>query len=213
MVELTYLNVEKLPEGAFEKMCLTLPAERLKRVEEQGKYSRKLLSAAAGYLLQCALEQNEIAFNGFTYNQFGKPYLKDSGVYFNLSHSGSIAVCALSDGEVGVDVQKVVPVKSGLIKRVCTQGEYSFVTLQQSGIEGRFCRLWTVKESLIKFLGKGLSLSPSRIEVGFTQPLRANIDGTYCTANFKVYALNGYCITVCAASQSFPDGLKEITVE
>ncbi len=213
MVQLTYLNVEKLSEGAFEKMCQSLPAERLKRVEEQGEYGHKLLCAAAGYLLQCDLAQNGIAFNGLIYNDYGKPYLKDGNVFFNLSHSGSVAVCALSDGEVGVDVQKVVPVKNGLLKRVCTQSEYSFITAQERGAEERFCRLWTVKESLIKFLGKGLSLSPSRIEVGFTQPLRASIDGADCKAHFKEYVLNGYYITVCAESQSFPAELKQITVE
>ena len=54
----------------------------------------------------------------FTYGEHGKPYL--NGFCFNLSHSGTLAVLAVADGEVGVDVEKIAAASDKLICRVCT---------------------------------------------------------------------------------------------
>ncbi len=41
--------------------------------------------------------------------QRGKPYFPSPRCQFNLSHSGTLALCALSDRPVGVDIQMVRP--------------------------------------------------------------------------------------------------------
>lgn len=35
----------------------------------------------------------------------GKPYVKNNPFYFSLAHSGKYAVCALSDTQVGIDIE------------------------------------------------------------------------------------------------------------
>ena len=80
----------------------------------------------------------------------GKPYA--DGIYFNISHSGDICMIAVSDSEVGLDVEYVTPRDwQKLYERYYTTEERARV----SSLEG-FLVLWTKKESLIKYLGKTL---------------------------------------------------------
>ena len=55
----------------------------------------------------------------------GKPFFPDfPHIHFNLSHSGGLALCALSDGEVGVDIELVGPRDPRLPRRVLSEDEY-----------------------------------------------------------------------------------------
>ena len=45
----------------------------------------------------------------YEYGEQGKPQIVNFPKKFNLSHSGDYVVCGVSDGEVGVDIQKWVP--------------------------------------------------------------------------------------------------------
>jgi len=77
----------------------------------------------------------------------GKPYfpgLEDR--WFSLSHSGGIALCALSDAPVGVDVELVRPRQAELPRRALSEGEWTSF----DGSWEDFYRLWTLKESWCK---------------------------------------------------------------
>ncbi len=80
----------------------------------------------------------------------GKPYA--DGIYFNISHSGDICMVAVSDKEVGLDVEQIVPREwEKLSNRFYTEEERKRVSSLES-----FLVLWTKKESLIKYLGETL---------------------------------------------------------
>ncbi|MFV0295971.1 MAG: 4'-phosphopantetheinyl transferase family protein [Hyphomicrobiaceae bacterium] len=93
----------------------------------------------------------------------GKPTLEGLPVplYFNLSHSGDIAVVAVSDvGEVGVDVE--IPRQ---VERAVAEQYFSARELSELGrfppadwLDG-FYRCWTRKEAFIKATGEGLARS------------------------------------------------------
>lgn len=211
MFKLLYADISNLSLAGFERLCKTLSAERLNKVNAQKQIKDRYLSAVAGYLLQVALNEQGLVNPDICLNEHGKPYLKEGGVYFNLSHSGAIAVCAVSSAEVGVDVQLVKPLSDKLVKRVCTAEEYAFVMQESDGAEQRFCRLWAVKESVIKCLGKGLSLSPSRVGVNLTSH-RITIDGAEANLYFKEYDLAGYALAVCTTCQNFSIDINKIPV-
>ena len=66
--------------------------------------------------------------------------------WFSLSHSGGIALCALSSAPVGVDAELVRPRREGLF-------DYALSEAERSGFDGTwedFYRLWTLKESWCK---------------------------------------------------------------
>ena len=61
----------------------------------------------------------------FIYNEFGKPYLKDSNLYFSLSHSNGIVALTISKEEVGLDIELIKEVKDNLARRIMNDDEYN----------------------------------------------------------------------------------------
>jgi len=93
----------------------------------------------------------------------GKPFLADAvpPLHFNVSHSGDLALIALTrGGEVGIDVEGVRP--SGddwvaLARRYFASEEVAALERYSSSerVEA-FFRVWTRKEAIVKLLGDGL---------------------------------------------------------
>ncbi|MCD8375467.1 MAG: 4'-phosphopantetheinyl transferase superfamily protein [Oscillospiraceae bacterium] len=75
---------------------------------------------------------------------------------FNLSHSGGLALCALSDGPVGADLELVRPRNPQLPARIF-QGEDWARYQRLGGDWPAFYTLWTEVESVIKYTGEGLA--------------------------------------------------------
>lgn len=95
-------------------------------------------------------------------NEYGKPYLTGyPGHFFNLSHSGEWVVCAWDEAEIGVDVEEVGEADAGVAARVFTQEERGKIFRQRTVLQQKshFYKCWTLKESYIKYLGVGMSLS------------------------------------------------------
>ena len=90
-------------------------------------------------------------------NENGKPSFQDGKPCFNISHSGGIVACALSDnGEVGVDIEAARPTSEKARK---LSSRY-FSTDEVEEINGdpeRFIMKWTEKEAITKFFGANLA--------------------------------------------------------
>lgn len=102
-------------------------------------------------------------------NPWGKPFLPSqdgtASLYFNLSHSGTLAVLALyRHGEVGMDVEEKVPRSDPgrLVRRFFSPGEQSWffspeISAQEETLRlDQYYRLWCRKEAVVKALGRGL---------------------------------------------------------
>ena len=96
----------------------------------------------------------------------GKPFFPRYPQYqFNLSHSGSYALCALSSRPVGADLQILRPSWSPrLVSRSCTSAELAWLAAR-GGRPEEFAALWACKESVGKYSGYGLPYPPSRLEI------------------------------------------------
>ena len=90
------------------------------------------------------------------YNEFGKPSLPNLPIHFSLSHCKDAVACAVSDHNIGIDVENIVPYNHDIAQKVCTAAEFEI--LQQSeNNDADFIKLWTMKEAISKFEGFGLS--------------------------------------------------------
>ena len=88
----------------------------------------------------------------------GKPrFPGENGREFNLSHSGSLALCALDGAPVGVDIQIVRTWRPGLPDRVCSPEERAWLG-EGADFWLRFTQLWTMKECRVKQSGQGLTV-------------------------------------------------------
>lgn len=97
--------------------------------------------------------------------EYGKPYFPDCPQWqFSLSHSGPLALCALSDRPVGADIELIRPRGRALLERALTEEERTWCLGQEEPWRG-FCALWTRRESLCKQTGRGLTLPVREIEV------------------------------------------------
>jgi 4'-phosphopantetheinyl transferase len=93
----------------------------------------------------------------FALGEHGKPELPGSSVRFNLAHSGDRALIAVSDVEVGVDVERLAR-SSRAVERTLTSGERAALGDGDRHVE--LLRVWCRKEALAKALGGGLGWAP-----------------------------------------------------
>ena len=120
----------------------------------------------------------------FTRGIHDKPAMKDAAFHFNMSHSGSLLVCAVTAAcELGVDVERIRPMPDAeaIANRFFSPAEAArLMSLPESKRDAAFFRCWTRKESFLKATGDGLTRSLSSFEVTFApaEPARfARIDG------------------------------------
>ena len=86
-----------------------------------------------------------------------KPLLNsEKNLYFNISHSDDYVTVAISDCEVGCDIQEILPYNPRVAGRNYCQKETDIIENSDEKDEV-FIRLWALKESILKFTGKGLS--------------------------------------------------------
>jgi 4'-phosphopantetheinyl transferase len=113
----------------------------------------------------------------FTYSEKNKPSLgsahMDSGLSFNISHSGGIALFAFTrHRRIGVDVEHIRHDfdTAAIAARFFSQHEQE--QLAALALEQRheaFFRCWTRKEAYIKATGDGLSLPLSQFDVSIAE--------------------------------------------
>lgn len=100
----------------------------------------------------------------FEYNEHDKPSLKSfSEEHFNISHSGDFVVVAFSDEQIGVDVEMIGKDRRGVAERFFTVREIQQMHACETTKDQIhfFYKLWTLKESYMKAIGKGMTMSLS----------------------------------------------------
>jgi 4'-phosphopantetheinyl transferase len=167
-------------------LSLRQPEERFARLEEILSLKEKqradafLLPAprqqfvicrgALRVLLGAYLNREPRGFH-FTQNPFGKPGLANSDIHFNVSHSGTLALIAITrDIDIGVDIELHRPLEdmSGLAHMVFdSQDMEHWSALPQNQRTSAFYRAWTRKEAVAKAIGCGLALDFPTLRVSF----------------------------------------------
>lgn len=169
-----YLYVQSLPVAAeiLDFMQSLLNAEEKARAARYHfEADRNRFTVARG-LLRCILSTylNNLPENiVFHYGPYAKPYVEDTTVQFNVSHSEDRILIGVGYHQpLGVDVEhmtRAVDIPE-IAARFFTENE----TEQIKALEGiaqrnAFFNVWTRKEALLKALGSGLNVSLKACEV------------------------------------------------
>lgn len=121
------------------------------------KLSERKESLIGRILLHKALESCGAGEYTVKYKGSEKPELKcKSSLYFNISHSGDYVVLAISDRETGCDIQEIKPYNPKVAKRHYCDNETHLIESRENK-DDVFIRFWALKESILKFTGKGMS--------------------------------------------------------
>jgi len=197
MIRIICTDISRADGKIYESLYQRASEERKRRADRYRRYEDKLRCVAAEALLKIALDTDEVETEK---NRYGKPYIKNrEGLYFNLSHSGHYVVVALSESEIGVDVQRhSTDTDMHMIAELCfTHDEQEYV--RQSA--ERFYEIWTGKESYLKYVGKGLNAdlrSFSVLEQG--ERIRC-LKNTPC---------DGYTLSFCSADKEYTLELSDV---
>ncbi len=176
------------------------------RLENIKNYDHKKESYAALLALKKLADMLLPSFADLTIlrNEDGRPYFCNMcGVDFNFSHSASLSVSAIIDGEgkkIGVDIERLYPNRfcddAKRVRKIADRffSENEKKLLGEEKFLMNFYKIWTSKEALSKYLGGGLSKELPLLDT--------TLDKTMKEIMLKSFLLSfgeeRYIMTVCA---------------
>ena len=196
MVRCYYYDVSELEDRAmFERGMAMLPwPERCRKVERYRFDKDRRLCLGAGLLAAHMLREAGAIDLTLAYGTHDKPSLaNEPNIHFNLSHSGSLAICAVSTETVGADVEEVCDHGRAVAKHCFVPRELAWLDRQADAAHA-FTRLWVRKESYIKLLGCGLSRDPKSFDV---TPGTASAETDANGVRYSELNLGAYIVCVC----------------
>lgn len=135
-------------DSIIAQLLPSFDGNRQKKITSLKSPLKRAQTTAAGLLLRhCFGAQAQ-----YHYGDHGKPYLADGQAYFSISHSGEWVALAVSDREIGVDLQVSSPIRPSVLRRCFTADEQIMIG-KDAGV---FTRLWTQKEAYAKYTGRGI---------------------------------------------------------
>ena len=191
--DLYIAGIDEIPNDDFTE---TISEYRLKKAKNYKNEADRKLSILSSLLLNKALKKHDLSERDmkYTFNAYGKPYFANAeDLHFSISHSGEYAMVVLSDKEIGCDIQQIKDINLSIADRFFTAEERKYVKCTEN-----FFRIWTLKESFIKAIGKGLALPLNSFSIK-----GLDSDKPYCEYNRELYEfkefdkMTGYCIAVC----------------
>ena len=183
-----------------------LPGYRREKIDRIRFPEDKRQSLGAWVILEMTLRRLGADHADIAFGENGKPYLPErNDIKFNISHSGSKVMCAVSDHDIGCDVEKIKDTKLRIARRFFNEAEYAYIENcpDPESQKTMFFRLWTLKESFMKVTGLGFKLPLNEFCIQFegdSISVVQNVDDR--DYYFKEYDLgDGYRYAVCSAGK------------
>ena len=174
------------------------------------KFDRdKKLSAGAYLLLNKMLKEEKITEPDFKIGKYGKAYISNhEDFHFNLSHSNKMVLCAISDMEVGADIEYIdSTIDLNIAKHYFYNSEYENI-MNAKNMPDEFFKYWVLKESFMKYTGLGMNLQLDSFEIMIEDTIRLKNDKN--NLKFNLFEIENYKIGIAGHYDSFE--LQEINV-
>ncbi len=210
-------EADYLPEFQDE-LLRYLPEAGRRRVQDRINLTSKLHTVAGELLARYSVgkyigkSDQEIVLR---FGEKGKPHIGNiPGIHFNISHSGHYIVCAVAATEIGIDVERVRKVNLRIAERFFSEPEISdLMACTETSRMHYFITLWTIKESYLKAIGRGLTQHLN----SFT--ILKNVDSYILTGNEEAegYFIETrelspeYLMAICAPRPFSPSDIRKVT--
>ena len=112
-------------------------------------------TAAVGSLLVSRLIREvdpALAGADWAIGERGKPDLPGATFHFSLSHADGLCAAALSSDPIGLDVERIRPLRPALLPRFCTSEEIALCKTDPD----LAVKIWTRREARAKQNGRGI---------------------------------------------------------
>ena len=208
-----YFNITVLRNrNVFGEVVKTLDDARAEKISRLRVTADKLRSAGAGILINFIKEKYNIA-GDVKVDKFGKPYFEDTDIHFNISHSGCYLFAAVSDEDIGIDIQKIKSDKHRIAEKNFLPSECAYINeIEDEKInQQRFCEIWTIKEAYLKNIGIGLRKPLNSFEIDFSEDAPQIVG----KKEYKFVQLKfdeKYIVTVCADQSDEIFDVEEVLV-
>lgn len=192
--------LDSLDDKTLNRAMCFLPFAIKEKIKSFYHKEDKVRSLLGYMMLKKILEYDQYS-NAISFTKYGKPFIRDQEYFhFNISHSRNWVVLAVSKEEVGVDVEYVKPVCLETMEGALTKKEYEKLkSLSNHEAIKYFYMIWTIKESYLKMIGKGLSLSPNRLQTNvYAKKPTIMLDGKQQNVNIQTFQIeSSYQISLC----------------
>ncbi len=214
-----YIDHFTLDVQFFQQCMKILSEERAKRVVKLHFAEDQIRSSIGELLVRLCLQEDwgiELHQIQFDYNEFGKPRLRHyPGLHFNISHSGQWVVAAVGESTLGVDVEQIQAIDLEIAERFFSARETEYILCQPpTNRLTAFYRIWTLKESYIKAVGKGLSIPLDSFSFELVgNCVRWNGETTGEQWQFCTFQdLPGYALSICSDRVDIPETIQKMTL-
>ena len=204
MLKTYFYDVSELDDDAiFEKYMREVSEYRKAKTEKMRFRKDKKLSLGAGILIGRGLCEFGLRECDMVYGtrENGKPFFENAPeLRFNVSHSGTMVMCAFSDVEVGCDIEKIAEADMKIARRFFCEEEFDAIA-NAADRDVMFCRFWTLKESFMKCTGLGMKLPLNAFCIHLGDEITVTCDSVEGEFEFKEFDTEGYCAAVCTNSE------------
>lgn len=186
------ISAETVRQADWTPLVRHMPA-RMEKAERFRFEKDRLLCIGGGFLMRQVVgicDESALCLG-----EYGKPFAPGYP-HFSLSHCGEWCILSKCDCEIGADIEKTDEKNLMIAPMICTPRELSW--MNEDPLR-RFTLLWTWKESLLKAVGRGLSLEPNALDVlpfAEDQPLSLNGQSWYARSD----CMDDYCFSVCTST-------------
>lgn len=208
------LVTDEVFEALKPYLLKTVPEATRSKIERYARSrdaQRSLLGEVMARYLLHRKTGKSLPDTPFTTGDKGKP-IPDGfdGIHINISHSGDWVAVALAHAAVGVDVEKIKKVPEGVARRFFSDAENQWLKSAVDDEEKAhiFFTLWTLKESFLKAIGKGLTknLNSFTIDHDGSGNFKLECDPESAGYHLKNYQFTeGYKLSACSAENNFDD--------
>lgn len=154
-VRILYDNINHYSQEEYNEFLKLIRQDKRERIAKILHKEDQYRSILGEILLIKLLKEFNIEYNSIhiTTNQYGKPYIQDLDVYYSISHSHEYVICAISNKEIGIDIEKIRHIAPVTLKQYATTNEIEYITSIDKLYERRCFEIFTLKESYFKCMG------------------------------------------------------------
>jgi 4'-phosphopantetheinyl transferase len=149
-----------LPEAVFVEYVKRLPPSLKETNKRYIRWQDRTANLLGKMLLIAGIRSLglKLTLSDLKFDIHNRPYFNKL-IDFSISHSGEYVICVLGIGQqLGIDIEEIKTIEFGDFKQVFTQEQFELIYSAPDPY-AQFFKLWTIKESVVKADGRGLSLS------------------------------------------------------